>query len=431
MGLPIPRIDEVINIALGQQKADGSWGSHVAETVFMTQVLRLIKNHSVNQSLIDSAIAKGVEYVKKCYKAADSGGKTYGGFVKNSTTADFSYCLSLGSPCPWYTAQGIWASLNPEGDIWSRWFANKTSKSHSYIMDIPVYPEDTVPKSFQGHPEVVFGWFPWSHGICYDENGEFLRYHMSLTNNWAYFTILVNDSEYRFNFDVKNYTYVNGILTLVNSSTKLIIDYHNPHNVTLFYGSGYFNFIANYRGAPLWYSKTLDPDDMLPVPESNGRFGGYDAPIKIVGKIFDGTTIKNFNGYGDWEHVWFLGGSWSGPKRLWLIFNDNKYYGAVAELKYLNGTIAWHIGRFGEDGGTPYVFDEYQWLDDGKAPPLSVELKGPIRDAQGNIKGNVDLKTDPQNASVISSIWTLYQNISGSVLIDTFNNGTAWAEIRK
>jgi hypothetical protein len=58
-------------------------------------------------------------------------------------------------------------------------------------------------------------------------------------------------------------------------------------------------------------------------------------------------------------------------------------------------------------------------------------LKGNIRDAQGNIKGFIDLKTDPQKTGNISSIWTIYENISGNVLGDTFRNGTAWAEIRK
>jgi len=728
LGLPIPRVDEVVTITLQQQKGDGSWEFHEPETVFNIDVLGLLRNQTtVDKTLIDSAIAKGIEYVKKCYRTVDVDGKTYGLFVKNSTLICSSSCLT--SSFSWYTAQGIFAVLNPTSDIWTRWIVNETSslqneiahtdnsleylrnkglgvhdmaeyvisksylgtqvpnkqqiidyfdnnqgtdgswkgvntpmftthrvllayyllnatpkksldsffsnydtwekalkydldnhynkfdgrdiyhivigwflyyrtypiwlndfftevekdltwttstnshkrthilysyvmarrqfpnldgiinetlkeqssdghwnyqclssprevycnaiqlvllqqilklypshrtaeiqnsidrsrqwvydtynttivsdvimgyfgtatniedslmtgimsaginglmdinvdmtfedliknlkiESHSYIMDLPVYPVDTVPKPLQGHSEVVMGWFPWSHGILYDENGEFLRYHMSLreVSKWTYFKIFYKGSEYIFTFDVNNYNFTNGILTLVNGSTKLIIDYHTPHNITLVYGPGYLTFTATYRGAPLWYSKTLDPDDMLIVPESNGRFGGYDAPIKIVGKLFDGTTIKNFNGYGDWEHVWFLGGGWSAPKRLWMIFNDDKYYGAVAELKYLNGTIAWHVGRFGEVGGPSYVFDDFQWSDDGKTLPLSVELKGPIRDVNGVIKGNVDLKTDPQKANSITSYWMLYQNISGSVISDTFNNGTAWAEIRK
>lgn len=139
----------------------------------------------------------------------------------------------------------------------------------------------------------------------------------------------------------------------------------------------------------------------------------------------------NFNGYGNWEHVWFIGGGWYAPLRLWMILNDENYYAAVSELKSDNGATLFHMGRIAQVGGPTYVFDDYQWIDDGTALPLYVELKGPIRDVQGNIKGNVDLKTDPQKSNNISSIWVIYQNISGSVISDTFENGTVWAEIGK
>ena len=428
-----PNLDGIIDETLREQSSDGHWNyqclssprevyCNAIQLVLLQQIIKLYPTHRTAE--IQNSIDKSRQWVYDSYNTTTVNDVVMGHFG-NSTSIEDALMTGIMSA-------GINGLMDINIDMtFEDLIKTLKTKSQSYIMDTPVYPVDTVPKPLQGYSEVVFGWFPWSHGITYDGNGKLIRYHMSLTTTWAYFTVLFNGSEYRFSFDVKNYNYSNGVLTLTNGSTKLIIDYHTPHNVTLVYGPGYLTFIATYRGAPLWYSKTLNPEDMLIVPESNGRFGGYDAPIKIVGKIFDGTKITNFNGYGDWEHVWFLGGSWSAPKRLWMIFNDDKYYGAVAELKYLNGTIAWHIGRFGEDGGTPYVFDDYQWLDDGKTLPLSVELKGPIRDAQGNVKGNVDLKTDPQKANSITSYWMLYQNISGSVISDTFNNGTAWAEIRK
>jgi hypothetical protein len=130
LGEPVPRIDDVVNITLQQQQADGSWDGDETETVFTIQVLRFIKNQTtVNPSLIDSAINRGLEYVKKCYKTADFEGKTYGGFVQSptKTATDLS---------PWYTAEGIWAVLNPESDIWSRWFVNVSPLLQSEIVHI-------------------------------------------------------------------------------------------------------------------------------------------------------------------------------------------------------------------------------------------------------------------------------------------------------
>lgn len=419
----IPRIDDVVRITLQQQnETDGSWDNSEAETVFTIQVLRYIRDMTiVDKGLIDSAINRGLEYVRKCYKTVDYQGKTYAGF---------GYTTSWQNPVPRETSQGIWALLNPQSDIWSRWFVTKT-KSHSYIMDMPVFPEDTVPKLLQGHSEVTFGWMPWAHGICYDEQNEPLIFHISIRNDRAAYDFTIKNIKYSGYFDTSVYAYSDGVLTL-GTTPKLIIDYHMPHNVTIVINpTFYINFTATYRGPPLWYSKTLDPNDMMPTANPNAKFGGYDAPIKIVGKVIYGEQTLNFNGYGDWEHVWFIGGNWYAPRRLWMILNDEKYYAAVSELKSDNDSILFHIGRFAEVGGPSYVFDDYEWLDDGTALPLYIELKGPIRDTQGNIKGNVDLKTDPQKARVISSIWVLYENISGNVPDDTFRNGTAWSEIGK
>ena len=85
------------------------------ETVASVQILKLIKNQtSVSKTLIDAAINKGLEYVKKCYKTVQSEGTTYAGFALNSSSQN---------PVPRETANGVWALLNPESDIWSRWFA--------------------------------------------------------------------------------------------------------------------------------------------------------------------------------------------------------------------------------------------------------------------------------------------------------------------
>jgi len=307
-------------------------------------------------------------------------------------------------------------------------------KSNSYIMDIPTFPADTAPKSLEGKSEVVFGWFPWTHGICTDEHGELLRFHISITSDWAYYNFLVQGTNYTAGFDIESFSYENGVLTFVSASTKMIIDYHVPHNVTILSTTDpatYINFIAIYRGSPLWYSKSLDPSDMLPVPETNGRLGGYDGPIRIEGRFADKGRLLHFYGYGDWEHVWFVGGGWAAPLRLWMIINNDKYYGAVAQVKYSNGSTAFHIGRLGEIGGSAYVFDDFEWIDDGSTLPLSVHLKGPLRDVKGNIVGNVDIKADPHYSSAISTIWVLYTKISGTVRDSSFENGTAWAEIRK
>jgi hypothetical protein len=134
LGLPILRVDEIVTITLQQQKGDGSWEFHEPETVFNIDVLSLLRNQTtVDKSLIDSAISRGVEYIKKCYRTVDNEGKTYGLFVKNSTVICSSSCLT--SSFSWYTAQGIFAVLNPTSDIWLRWFAfltiNKTEVDNS------------------------------------------------------------------------------------------------------------------------------------------------------------------------------------------------------------------------------------------------------------------------------------------------------------
>jgi len=123
LGLPIPRIDEVVRITLQQQHTDGSWdggdGSGEGsspETVFTIQVLSYIKDQTtLDQDLIDSAIDKGLEYVKDCYKTDEVEGKTHAGYGWNP---------SWPKPEIAATAESIWALMNPESDIWHRWFVD-------------------------------------------------------------------------------------------------------------------------------------------------------------------------------------------------------------------------------------------------------------------------------------------------------------------
>lgn len=112
---PVPRIDDVVNITLQQQRADGSWEGLSDETIFMIGALELTRGqYSVNQTLIDSAISRGVDFVRNCYKSIESQGKIYGGFARNPSDE---------YPHPRATALGAWLLLNPASDVWLRWFS--------------------------------------------------------------------------------------------------------------------------------------------------------------------------------------------------------------------------------------------------------------------------------------------------------------------
>jgi hypothetical protein len=114
LGKPIPRMDDVLNLTLQQQREDGSWEGSEAETVFSVQLLRYLRNETtLSNNLIDDAMSKALGYVKGCYRTIEFEGTTYAGFASNSTAQD---------PEPLATAEGIWALLNPDSDVWSRWF---------------------------------------------------------------------------------------------------------------------------------------------------------------------------------------------------------------------------------------------------------------------------------------------------------------------
>ncbi len=126
------------------------------------------------------------------------------------------------------------------------------------------------------------------------------------------------------------------MLTADDGSSMMTVDYHAPHAVAVqFDPTSSINFVATYRGPPLWYGKTTNPDDTLPTPDPAIRLGGYDAPIEIVGKIIHDEQVTNFNAYGIWERVWWTGGRWESglPSRSWMCFNSEDYYAVVAEVK--------------------------------------------------------------------------------------------------
>jgi len=118
LNLPMPRVDEVVLATLNDQGPDGNWswsGSkwNLRETVFNIFMLGMIRYQTtVDKSLIDSAIARGTEYVKSCYNTTDVNGKTSGFFYPylGSTYAD-----------PAATSLGTLTFLNPQSDVWTRW----------------------------------------------------------------------------------------------------------------------------------------------------------------------------------------------------------------------------------------------------------------------------------------------------------------------
>lgn len=115
LGKPVPRVDEVVNITLQQQALAGSWGGGEAETVFMIGALEIVWNQTtVNETLIDSAISKGLDFVQNCYTSVEYQGKRYAGFMSNP---------SQQIPIQRETALGLYALLNPESDVWLRWIA--------------------------------------------------------------------------------------------------------------------------------------------------------------------------------------------------------------------------------------------------------------------------------------------------------------------
>ena len=204
--------------------------------------------------------------------------------------------------------------------------------SHSDIMDFPIYPDDLVPKVLQGTDIQRNGWYPWIYGICKDNDGEQLLLVVSINVGFGgpRARVYVKGTYLDVKPDTSKRTYSDGILT-IGDMPKITIDYNHPHRVRVDFDSQtYMEFDVTYRGAPLWYGKTTNPDDCLRITR-NMRCGGYDAPCVIAGRAVRGTTTVTFDGYGVWEHTWLFGPmEWGAIHTKWFIFNDAKYAGALA-----------------------------------------------------------------------------------------------------
>ena len=51
--------------------------------------------------------------------------------------------------------------------------------SNSKIVDMPIFPDDLVPKMLTG-TDIRVGWFPYIHGICSDDRGKPLYVFISI-----------------------------------------------------------------------------------------------------------------------------------------------------------------------------------------------------------------------------------------------------------
>jgi hypothetical protein len=134
LGAPIPRVNDVVSIALQQQRGDGSWDAKygVPETVFMIGAFALARKQvTIDQTLIDSAVSRGLNFVESCYRRIESDGEFYAGFALSQSEPD---------PHPWATALGIFSLLNPGSDVWLRWFA-RVRGSFEYFPEKPIVNE--------------------------------------------------------------------------------------------------------------------------------------------------------------------------------------------------------------------------------------------------------------------------------------------------
>jgi len=311
---------------------------------------------------------------------------------------------------------------------------NSMVASNSRVMDMPIFPDDLVPRLLEGMNTTV-GWFPYIHGICIDTQGRPLYifisidFDPSISLGGPKFAFKIQDQTYSGRFDKSALSYADGILT-IGTKPKFTIDYHHPHKVRIDVNSTMsVELDITYRGPPLWYSKGTNPADMVDLTPTS-FIGGYDAPCRIKGKIASGTKSLFFSGYGDYEHVWLLGSfKWKETNSRWLIFNDSHFYGVATKTYDIKtGATLASTGRFGiEDEAL--TFDDFEWVDDSLQPPRFVNVKGPIRDLNGIIKARIDLKTIQSVNLFFPSVYTQHK-MAGSVNGKTFD-GSAWCETHK
>jgi len=307
--------------------------------------------------------------------------------------------------------------------------------SNSNIMDMPVFPDDTVPKLLVGKG-IQIGWFPYIHGICVDDRGKPLYFFISIDLSidralgGPKFRFIIQNKTYAGNFDKSALDYADGILTL-GTTPKCVIDYHHPHMVRVEVDSTIsVELLVTYRGPPLWYSKSTNAADMFELARAI-FVGGYDAPCRIEGKVYSAGKPLCFSGYGCYEHVWLLGSfDWKKINSRWLIFNDSRFYGVATKAYDIEtGATLGSTGRFGVENGPTFIFDEFEWIDDNLQPPSFVNIKAPIRDLNGLVKSSINLRTTKSVNLIIPRIYTQHR-MTGTADGTTFN-GSAWCETHK
>jgi hypothetical protein len=307
--------------------------------------------------------------------------------------------------------------------------------SNSRIMDMPVFPDDLVPKMLTGM-DITVGWFPWIYGICTDGRGKPFYFFICIDFSkdsllgGPKFLFLVEGQKYAGTFDKSTLSFEDGIFTL-GTKPKFTIDFHHPHKVRVDVSSTMFAELdVTYRGPPLWYSKSVNPVDMVNLTRVC-LIGGYDAPCRIKGKLnLTGESLA-FSGYGNYEHVWLLNSiKWEDVNSRWLVFNDSRFYGvAVKTYDMKTGATIASTGRFGVEGGSASIFDDFKWVDDNLDPPRFVNIKGPIKDSNGSIVGRIDLKTI-QSVNIVDPRIFTQHTIAGTVDGTAFN-GSAWCETHR
>jgi len=323
------------------------------------------------------------------------------------------------------------ATCTPLVDVNLNVIQSTHPKTHSEIMDMPRFPDDEEPKSFKSEGQLSAEWIPWLGGITYTSDGSPMIFFISAQLRKTSFGFTVKDKAYSGSIDVSVRKYSNGVLTL-GYMPKLAINYIT-HNVLLYLRSTiYLNITANYRGPPLWYSKTTDPADMVALGP-NTALGGWDGPVTITGTFMQSGHPTTFSGYGVWERTWLVG-PWipTDLDRRWAIINDPKLYGVVLlTLSKDTGEVLTRTGRIGIVNGDAFRFDDFIWSDDGGNPPKYIHIRGRTKDVAGNFRDTLGLSTNPSMSfSVFDPIWTWHLQATGTLNEQIFD-GVLLSEVHK
>ena len=431
-----PNLDGIIDETLREQSPDGNWISQClspAKPIYCTSIQlallqEIIKLHpNYRTAEIQNSIDRSRQWVYNSYNTTTVNGVVMGRFGTPPYIED-AFLTGIMSA-------GINGLMDINVDMtFEDLFKNLKTKSHSEIFDMPVYPDDTVPKHLLGY-SLDFIWYPFMSATCKDENNNLLLIDISIRPGTADYKVNTSGRTYSTSANPSVTNYDNGVLT-IGTMPKIIIDYHTPHKITAYYTpTQYFNITVTYRGPPLWYSKLVDESDMCPVNQYL-KFGGYDAPSEIEGIIYNNGQITPFSGYGDWEHVWLLGdwSTWDNSHELWMYFNDENSYGVIVESKHPEtGELLTKTGRLWSQGQT-YTFDDFTWKDDGKTGypiPKLINITGPAKDLLGNVKKDVNIETIPEESfePFGHPMW-MFHRLTGTVNGLNFD-GYSHAEVRR